>query len=93
MKRALIAALLMTAAVVGVGAASGSADGVPRHDHFLVLSSGAQIQIGPRVCRDSNMNSILHTAFHNFHNHVHTGTPTANGSLTVIRSAFCEPED
>lgn len=84
MKRALLAALLMSAAVVGVSAASGSADGVPRHDHFLVLDSGARVQIGPRVCTNGN----LHDAFHNFHAHVHTGSPTANGGLR-IEPAFC----
>ena len=89
MKRALLGALMVSAAVVGVSAGSGSANGVPRHDHFLVLDSGAEIQVGPRVCENSN----LHTAFHNFHDHVHTGTPTAQGGLTVIRSAFCEPAD
>lgn len=82
-------ALLCSAAVVGVSAGSSTADSVRRHDHYLVQADGTEIQVGPRVCDNPN----LHEAFHNFHSHVHTGSPTSTGGLTIIRSAFCEPTD
>ncbi len=87
MRHTLIAALLCGAAVVGVSAGSSSADGVKRHDHFLQKPNGDLVQVGPHVCDNPN----LHEAFHNFHRHVHTGSPTSTGAVTIMRSVFCEP--
>ncbi|HSP26967.1 MAG TPA: hypothetical protein VLN74_00370 [Ilumatobacteraceae bacterium] len=86
MRKTLVSALLCGVAAAGVTAGSLAADGVPIHDHFLVKSNGDRIQIGPRVCA----NHDLHGAFHNFHEHVHTGSPTGKGGLT-IRPVFCAP--
>jgi hypothetical protein len=74
-------------ATVGLVASAGStgADGVPAHDHFLVTPSGSVVQIGPHVCDHPDE---LHEPFHNFHAHVHTGSPTKVGGLT-IRVEFC----
>lgn len=86
MRQSLVAGLLCSAAVVGVSAGTGTADGVPRHDHYVIVD-GEWIQVGPHVCE----NPDLHTSFHTFHEHVHTGAPTATGGVTIMRSEFCEP--
>lgn len=59
------------------------ADGVPNHDHFLTTGSGSVVQVGPPVCDNPE---VLHDAFHNFHENVHTGAPTAVGGVAISRT-------
>ena len=59
------------------------AGGVPNHNRFLTTpGNGSVVQVGPRVCDNPE---VLHGAFHNFHDNVHTGAPTSVGDLEVSR--------
>jgi hypothetical protein len=42
-------------------------DPVPAHRHFVVKPSGAMVEIGPRICK----NPDLQDAFNQFHHNVH----------------------
>jgi hypothetical protein len=86
-RRAVLVRLFAVASVTSVGvlasaAGSASADGVPNHDHFLTTPSGDVVQVGPPVCEHPD---VLHEAFHNFHDNVHTGAPTSTGAVAISR--------
>ena len=66
-------------------AGAASATGVPNHDHFLTTPGGDVVQVGPHVCANPE---ALHRAFHNFHDHVHTGAPTDIGNVRIT-PVFC----
>jgi hypothetical protein len=78
---------VVSVASIGVlagAAGTASATGVPSHDHFLTTpGSGNVVQIGPHVCEQPD---VLHDAFHNFHENVHTGAPTGTAGLTISRT-------
>ena len=70
--------------VLGGSVATAHADGVPNHDHFLTTpGQGNVVQVGPHVCDNPE---VLHDAFHNFHENVHTGSPTGVGGLVINRT-------
>jgi hypothetical protein len=78
-----IAFVAVLGALAGT-APTANADGVPNHNHFLTTPGhGNVVQVGPHVCDNPD---VLHGAFHNFHENVHTGAPTAVGDLTISRT-------
>ena len=84
LRLAAVASLASAGLAAGV-AGSSSADGVPAHDHFQILADGSRIQIGPHVCDHPDE---LHSAFHQFHSHVHQGAPRTIGGITIAVE-FC----
>ena len=58
-------------ALIVLGAASAGADpnlnNVPAHRHYITMSGGQQVEVGPRVCDDPS----LQQAFNQFHNNLH----------------------
>jgi hypothetical protein len=58
-------------ALVVLGAATAGADpnlnNVPPHRHYITMSGGQQVEVGPRVCDDPS----LQEAFNQFHNNLH----------------------
>jgi hypothetical protein len=79
----LLASAAISIGVLAATAAPAFAGGVPNHNHFLTTpGSGGVVQVGPPVCENPE---VLHRAFHNFHDNVHTGAPAAVGDLAVSR--------
>jgi hypothetical protein len=79
--RAVLASLVLIA-TVAVGATTAVADpnlsDVSPHRHWLTLPSGGQVQVGPIVCGNPNMQD----AFNQFHNNLHISSglgPAAPG--------------
>jgi hypothetical protein len=79
--KALMASLVLVG-LVAFSAATAAADpnlaNVPAHRHFITLSSGERIEVGPRVCD----NPDLQKAFNQFHNNLHVSAgwgPAAPG--------------
>jgi hypothetical protein len=76
--RALLASVLLVG-LVGFSAATATADpslgNVTPHRHWIQLSSGKLVEVGPRVCA----NPDLQQAFNQFHNNLHAVTPTGIG--------------
>jgi hypothetical protein len=75
-------ALLASAVLVGLvmfSAATAAADpnlsNVPPHRHWIQLTSGEKVQVGPNVCDNPN----LQQAFNQFHNNLHALTPSGIG--------------
>ena len=68
--RALLASVLLVG-LVGFSAATATADpnlnNVPPHRHWIALTSGEQVEVGPLVCDNPN----LQQAFNQFHNNLH----------------------
>jgi hypothetical protein len=68
--RALLASVLLVV-LVGLSAATAAADpnlnNVPAHRHFITLTGGERIEVGPRVCDYPD----LQQAFNQFHNNLH----------------------
>lgn len=79
-------ALVASLAVLANASSVGAHNSPEPHDHFMLTSSGMEVQVGPPVCDHAN----LHTAFHNFHSNVHRGSPTTTGSVVISRVAFCQ---
>jgi len=73
--------LLIVLAALGVFAGVGRAladphlTNVPPHRHYIVTSTGALMQVGPRVCDDPS----LQGAFNQFHNNLHIVTSSGIG--------------
>jgi hypothetical protein len=71
MKMRAVLASVMLVALVGFTAATAAPDAnlndVPWHRHFITLTSGERIEIGPNVCD----NPDLQEAFNQFHNNLH----------------------
>ena len=71
MKMKALMASLVLVGLVAFSAATAAADpnlaNVPAHRHFITLSSGERIEVGPRVCD----NPDLQKAFNQFHNNLH----------------------
>jgi hypothetical protein len=78
--RAVLASVILVG-VVALGAATAGADpalgNVPPHHHYIRNPSGAMVEVGPRVCENSN----LQRAFNQFHNNLHALTPTGQGPV------------
>jgi hypothetical protein len=68
--RALLASILLVG-LVGFSAATASADpnlnNVSPHRHWITLTNGETVQVGPSVCDNPN----LQQAFNQFHNNLH----------------------
>ena len=68
--RALLASILLVG-LVGFSAATATADPdldfVQPHRHWITLTSGERVEVGPRVCDNPN----LQQAFNQFHNNLH----------------------
>jgi hypothetical protein len=68
--RALLASVLLVG-LIGFSAATATADpnlnDVPRHRHWIALTSGERVEVGPRVCDSPS----LQEAFNQFHNNLH----------------------
>ena len=69
-------------ALIVFGAATAGADpnlnNVPPHRHYITMSGGQQVEVGPRVCD----NPSLQPAFNQFHNNLHVSAgfgPAAPG--------------
>jgi hypothetical protein len=79
----------ITVAASALGIALGAAPAiaqVPPHDHFLTVpGTGEQVQVAPHRC---DLGATVQTGFLNFHQHVHLGTPTSTGNLTITPT-FC----
>jgi hypothetical protein len=86
MRRILIV-LFVSLGLLGLMAGPAAADHVGPHNHFLTVpGTGAVVQVAPDRCQ---LGAMLQTAFHQFHNHVHTGAPAGTGGL-VITVVFCQ---
>jgi hypothetical protein len=76
--RALLASVLLVG-LVGFSAATATADpnlnDVPPHRHWIALTSGERVEVGPNVCDNPN----LQRAFNQFHNNLHAVTPSGIG--------------
>ena len=76
--RALLASVLLVG-LIGFSAATATADpnlnDVPPHRHWIQLTSGERVQVGPIVCGNPNRQK----AFNQFHNNLHAVTPTGIG--------------
>jgi hypothetical protein len=76
--RALLASVLLVG-LIGFSAATATADpnlsNVPPHRHWITLTSGEQVEVGPNVCDNPN----LQRAHNQFHNNLHAVTPTGIG--------------
>ena len=68
--RALLASVLLIG-LIAFSAVTATADpglgNVPLHRHWIELSSGEMVQVGPRACD----NPSLQQAFNQFHNNAH----------------------
>jgi hypothetical protein len=68
--RALLASVLLVG-LIGLSAMTATADpnlrNVTPHRHWIKLTSGELVQVGPRVCD----NPDLQAAFNQFHNNLH----------------------
>ena len=67
----IVALVLVTA---GTSLADPDLTNVPPHRHWIGTSSGL-VQVGPRVCDNSN----LQNAFNQFHNNIHVATGASIG--------------
>lgn len=79
--RAVVASVMLVA-LIGLNAATATADpnlnDVPPHRHWITLTGGEQVEVGPRVCDNPN----LQQAFNQFHNNLHVSSgfgPAAPG--------------
>jgi hypothetical protein len=70
--------------VLGGAAATAHADGVPNHNHFLTTPGNGIVHKSAHTLCDNP--DILHDAFHNFHEDVHTGAPTPVGGIVIDRT-------
>ena len=66
-------------AMLALGATTAVADpslgNVSPHRHWITLPNGGQVEVGPRVCDDPN----LQEAFNQFHNNLHAVTASGIG--------------
>jgi len=84
--RKILIVLSVSIGVLGLIPGPAAASHVPPHNHFLnVPGTGAVVQIAPHRCE---LGANLQTAFHQFHEHVHTGAPTGTGGL-VVTAVLC----
>ncbi len=71
MKIRVLLASAVLVGMLGFNAVTATADpnltDVPPHRHWIALTSGAQVEVGPRVCDNPN----LQEAFNQFHNNLH----------------------
>lgn len=71
MKMRILLAGVLLVGLVGLSAVTATADpnlnNVPAHRHWIQLSSGERVEVGPRVCDNPN----LQKAFNQFHNNLH----------------------
>ena len=74
MRRSIVCAGLVVV-LAGFAALPAQADHVGPHRHFIVTPSGQTVEAGPRVCD----NPQAQQGFDNFHENVHTDTPTQHG--------------
>lgn len=89
--RRLFVAPLAAAALLGAAVLPAAAHSPPPpHEHVVTTPSGEVVHIGPPVCSRPE----THEGFHNFHTHVHTGTPgkvfaTGDHPLSNITAVIC----
>ena len=79
MKMRVLLASVLLVGLVGFSAATATADpnlnNVPAHRHYIALTGGERIEVGPNVCDNPN----LQQAFNQFHNNLHALTPSGFG--------------
>ena len=66
----MLAAVLGVLVMAGVAIADPGLSNVPAHRHFVKQSSGAMVEVGPRLCD----NPDLQHAFNQFHANIHSHT-------------------
>jgi hypothetical protein len=74
-RRVLVLLVIGMFAWAGKALADPSLTNVPPHRHYIHTSTGALVQVGPRVCDDPS----LQGAFNQFHNNLHVVTGSGIG--------------